>query len=160
MQDSPAVSRRSLLTGSGAAALSGSLALSATFAESAAAAPGRTPDPASSSSISKGSRRMRPTYHNGLASTALTTGLALQRHDTLLPGPRLFHWAAHLGPAVDTAVVAHPMLRGLAEESGETIGLIQFHAARTPHRTHPNRPASPRKRSPNHTGARMGERRG
>lgn len=65
---------------------------------------------------------------NRLVSTALTTGLALQHHDTLHPGPRLFHWAAHLGPSVDTAVVAHPILRGLAKESGETIGLIQFHA--------------------------------
>jgi DNA-binding IclR family transcriptional regulator len=65
---------------------------------------------------------------NRLVSTALATGLALQRNGTLHAGPRLFHWAAHLGPAVDTALVARPILRHLAEESGETIGLIEFHA--------------------------------
>lgn len=65
---------------------------------------------------------------NRLVSTATTTGVALRRHDTLQAGPRLFHWAAHLGPAVDIALVADPILRRLAQESGETIGLIQFHA--------------------------------
>jgi DNA-binding IclR family transcriptional regulator len=65
---------------------------------------------------------------NRLVSTALATGLALQRHHTLHAGPRLFHWAALLGPDVDTARVAQQVLRELAQESGETIGLIQFHA--------------------------------
>ncbi len=64
---------------------------------------------------------------NRLVSTALAAGLALQRHNSLQAGPRLFHWAAHLGPAVNTALVADPILRKLAKESGETIGLIQFH---------------------------------
>ncbi|HEX7201806.1 MAG TPA: glycoside hydrolase family 32 protein, partial [Arthrobacter sp.] len=59
----PPVSRRAILSGSGVAALSGSLALSASFAETAAAAPAKTPDPGSKGSLSKGSRRMRPTYH-------------------------------------------------------------------------------------------------
>lgn len=65
---------------------------------------------------------------NRLVSTALATGLALHHQGTLHPGPRLFHWAALLGPDIDTARIARPILRELAEESGETIGLIQFHA--------------------------------
>ena len=63
MEDSPAVSRRALLTGSGAVALTGSLALSTSFAESAAAAPPNTPNTAPASPLSKGRTRMRPTYH-------------------------------------------------------------------------------------------------
>lgn len=65
---------------------------------------------------------------NKLVSTALAVGLAVQHHDALCPGPRLFHWAAVLGPEVDPALIARPILRELAAESGETIGLIQFHA--------------------------------
>lgn len=63
---------------------------------------------------------------NRLVSTALATGLALDRQGVLQPGPRLFHWAALLGPEIDPALIARPILRNLAEESGETIGLIQF----------------------------------
>jgi DNA-binding IclR family transcriptional regulator len=64
---------------------------------------------------------------NRLVSTALAAGLALQHQGSLHPGPRLFHWAALLGPDIDSAQIARPILRNLAEESGETIGLIQFH---------------------------------
>jgi DNA-binding IclR family transcriptional regulator len=64
---------------------------------------------------------------NRLVSTALATGLALDRQGLLQPGPRLLHWAALLGPDIDPALIARPILRYLAEESGETIGLIEFH---------------------------------
>ncbi|WP_353710672.1 IclR family transcriptional regulator [Arthrobacter sp. K5] len=64
---------------------------------------------------------------NRLVSTAVATGLALAQGDTLHPGPRLFHWAARLGATVDVPSAAQPILHDLAQESGETIGLIQFH---------------------------------
>ncbi|MFJ5700264.1 IclR family transcriptional regulator [Arthrobacter sp. NPDC093139] len=65
---------------------------------------------------------------NRLVSTAVGTGLALQLPGRLQPGPRLLHWAALLGPDIEPALIARPILRELAQESGETIGLIQFHA--------------------------------
>src|SRR6478752_9432365 len=63
MEDSPAVSRRALLTGSGAVALTGSLALSASFAQPATAAPPNAPNTAPAKPPFKGPTRMRPTYH-------------------------------------------------------------------------------------------------
>ncbi|MDP9696119.1 UNVERIFIED_ORG: DNA-binding IclR family transcriptional regulator [Arthrobacter globiformis] len=65
---------------------------------------------------------------NRLVSTALASGLALQLQGGLHPGPRMFHWASLLGPDIDPAQIARPILRQLAEASGETIGLIQFRA--------------------------------
>ncbi|MDQ0144621.1 MULTISPECIES: glycoside hydrolase family 32 protein [Pseudarthrobacter] len=63
MENSPAVSRRALLNGSGAVVLTGSLALSMPFAQSATAAPPNAPDTAPAKPPYKGPTRMRPTYH-------------------------------------------------------------------------------------------------
>jgi DNA-binding IclR family transcriptional regulator len=65
---------------------------------------------------------------NRLVSSALATGLAVPGDGRLLPGPRLLHWAACLGPDLDIPSTARHLLLELAEQTGETIGLTQLHA--------------------------------
>ncbi len=65
---------------------------------------------------------------NRLVSSATTAGVAVAQEDTLVPGPRLLHWAACLGAALDIPSAARGILQDLAERTGETIGLTQFHA--------------------------------
>jgi DNA-binding IclR family transcriptional regulator len=59
---------------------------------------------------------------------SLATGLAVPGDGRLLPGPRLLHWAACLGPDLNIPSTARHILLELAEQTGETIGLTQLHA--------------------------------
>ncbi len=65
---------------------------------------------------------------NRLVSTARISGLAIADHGTLLPGPRLLHWAACLGPDLNVSSAIHHVLRDLAAHTGETIGLTEYDA--------------------------------
>lgn len=63
---------------------------------------------------------------NRLVSTATASGMAIAGDGTLLPGPRLLHWAACLGPNLNVSSAIHHVLRDLAAHTGETIGLAEF----------------------------------
>lgn len=63
---------------------------------------------------------------NRLVSNLTASGIAVVDASQLLPGPRLLHWAACLGPHVDLPAAARHILTDLAERTGETIGLVQF----------------------------------
>lgn len=66
---------------------------------------------------------------NRLVATATATGIAIARNGMLLPGPRLLHWAACLGPGLDVPSATGHILRDLAERTGETVGLVRFDSA-------------------------------
>lgn len=63
---------------------------------------------------------------NRLVASLVTAGVAVAHEGNLLPGPRMLHWAACLGPSLDIASAARHILRELAQRTGETVGLAQL----------------------------------
>jgi DNA-binding IclR family transcriptional regulator len=61
-----------------------------------------------------------------LLDAALATGLAIVHEERAVAGPLLLRWAAALGPLPSLEAVIAPVLRDLARETGETIGLTEY----------------------------------
>lgn len=70
--------------------------------------------------------RANPSTATKLQSAALQSGLATKSADTLRIGPTLMQWSASLGVTATAAELVRPVVEALSEETGETVGLIEF----------------------------------
>jgi DNA-binding IclR family transcriptional regulator len=64
-----------------------------------------------------------------LIDTATRFGLAAPHADRYMAGPRLLHWAATLGPIGNRTRILEDIVRAVAAQTGETVGLAEYDAA-------------------------------
>jgi DNA-binding IclR family transcriptional regulator len=61
-----------------------------------------------------------------LLDAAFATGLAITRDEHAVAGPLLLRWTASLGPLPSNRAIVEPVLRALAQDTGETVALTEY----------------------------------
>jgi DNA-binding IclR family transcriptional regulator len=61
-----------------------------------------------------------------LIDTATRLGLAVPHAGRYMAGPRLLHWAATLGPIGNRTRILEDIVRAVATQTGETVGLAEY----------------------------------